>query len=402
MPQLKSLVLQPLCWAWSGGRSPGNVGHAEPRSLYLTSPEILWRKHTHTLRIFTLHLPISRQKPWRFVSKSSTSINFHTRNIRSSLSVCAVSSSTTSTVGGMLPSVEPSRSSKPNDSKDSTEEFFVENQLYEMIEIYWNDCGAKTKPWPPCLATWINFIGQNSSTFHFTLQKLQKKLRKEITQAPHAYFAFASAASALALMTLASINQRVFLWNNVKKEKMWNIVKHFKDKKCLFYLALKNSGFPLPPAQLYTWEMALVAPASVKITGPTSRLRGFFTAFGRPWFQLLFWSHLCHKDIRDLQMPLHKNPHLILRLVHARRWDLKSQPRETRTSGGSFLSLKFRSQILSNESNLHVFHECHVHLLQCLCYRTAESWLGKIHAKKNISSARFRFVIPSQWISLCT
>ncbi len=67
MPQLKSLVLQPLCWAWSGGRSPG-VGHAEPRS------EIRWRKHTHQkLQIFTLHLPISRQKLRRFVSKSSTS-----------------------------------------------------------------------------------------------------------------------------------------------------------------------------------------------------------------------------------------------------------------------------------------------------------------------------------------
>ena len=72
--------------------------------------------------------------PHKTVSKSSTSINFHSRNTRSSLSVCAVSSSTTSTVGGMLPSVDPSRSSwKPN---DSTEGILVANHLNEMIEIF--------------------------------------------------------------------------------------------------------------------------------------------------------------------------------------------------------------------------------------------------------------------------
>ena len=47
MPQLKSLVPQPLCWAWSGGRSPG-VGHVEPHH---TRNTIKKTHYTHTLQI---------------------------------------------------------------------------------------------------------------------------------------------------------------------------------------------------------------------------------------------------------------------------------------------------------------------------------------------------------------
>ena len=71
------------------------------------------------------------------------------RNTRSSLSVCAVSSSTTSTVGGMLPSVDPSRSWwKPN---DSTEGILVANHLNEMIEIFVCICKDYILQWWKCL-----------------------------------------------------------------------------------------------------------------------------------------------------------------------------------------------------------------------------------------------------------
>ena len=55
MPQLKSLVPQPLCWAWSGGRSPG-VGHVEPHH---TRNTIKKTHYTHTLQI--LHFSFATQ-----------------------------------------------------------------------------------------------------------------------------------------------------------------------------------------------------------------------------------------------------------------------------------------------------------------------------------------------------
>ena len=132
--------------------------------------------------------------PHKTVSKSSTSINFHSRNTRSSLSVCAVSSSTTSTVGGMLPSVDPSRSSwKPN---DSTEGILVANHLNEMIEIsnMYIDYIVmmemlvlpKPKPWPPCLATWINFLGQilSKSPIQSSKQNVWQKRQEKLPESP--------------------------------------------------------------------------------------------------------------------------------------------------------------------------------------------------------------------------
>ena len=216
--------------------------------------------------------------------------------------------------------------------------------LYVYVKtIYCNDgnaCAAQTQT----VASMLGDLNQLSRT-NF-VKKSHSKLKTKrvakasgkvagITQAPHAYLAFASAASALALMTLASINQRV--------KRLWNILwklKYFKDTEKLWV--------PLLPAQLYTWEMALVAPALVtnERRQTTFRLWQIFTdcntAFAKPWLQLLFWS--LSQEIWGLRSSNALNPHLIpFRLVHThiRRWDLlKNQPRQTRRCRGQSLEFK--------------------------------------------------------------
>ncbi len=131
-----------------------------------------------------------------------------------------------------------------------------------------------------------------------------------------------------------------------------------------------------------------------KITGPTSRLRGFSRLLGDRGSNC-FGATCVTRRSEIFKCRSTKILTSFSDLCTAvGTW--KANQEKPGHLGGSFLSLKFRSQILSNESNLHVFHECHVHLLQCLCYRTAESWLGKIRAKKKqiFSKVSFCHSVP--------